>query len=90
MLKFIEKPREENLAAKNSFTSLLTNGEMGSVMGGGIDDCGENRAFCNRLRVCNDVSDMKSKDDICTGGFVAPCMVLECTTKFNITDLVKV
>ncbi|MDR0829358.1 MAG: hypothetical protein LBN95_04495 [Prevotellaceae bacterium] len=33
-LGFIEKPRKENLAAKNSFTSLLTNGEMNAITGG--------------------------------------------------------
>jgi hypothetical protein len=70
MLKFIEKPREENLAAKNSFTSLLTNGEMSSVMGG---------ATCTTFEQC---PDGQSGKNVCTGGFSCTLgLRTECTQK---------
>ncbi|MDR2510904.1 MAG: hypothetical protein LBC89_00245 [Bacteroidales bacterium] len=65
-IKFIEEPREENLAAKNSFTSLLK-GEMNSITGGDT---------CTIYRKCESGSGKSS----CLEGFTCtPGMRTECT-----------
>jgi len=63
-LNFIEKPRGENLVAKNAFTSLLTDGEMSSLFGGDIG-CTVYDTTCgsgNGKNLCREFTDTNCKN----------------------------